>query len=357
MLPPTVSVAMSVYNGEAFLREALESVLSQTFPDFEFIIIDDGSIDGTGALLSSYANRDARIRLLSHENQGRVTSLNKAIGLARGKYIARMDADDISLPQRLAQQVAFMDRHAEIGLLCGSFELMSADGKTLRFVQPPLGDADIRAVLLRCNPFCHPAVMMRKEVVLAAGGYRKALLDVDDYDLWLRISERSKMAGFTEQVLRYRVHRGQVSVRNMRQQTEFLFAAQASAAHRRQGKPDPLSSANQITPEILSALGVTERDVQRYLAGAYEYWIALFQDNDPEAAIELCSQALPQFKPEFVGRGFLGNEWIRGSQIHRRLGHPGHALYCALQAVRARPIVAGRPLKAAFRRLMRNVKN
>jgi Glycosyl transferase family 2 len=349
---PTVSVVMSVYNGEAFLREAADSILNQTYRDFEFIIIDDGSTDRTSAILAGYASRDTRVRALRHENKGRAESLNIGIGLAKGKYIARMDADDVALPLRLEKQVEFMERNEEVGLLCGAFELMSAKGETIKTVRPPIEDSEIKTVLERYNPLCHPAVMMRKEVVLATGGYRRALVDVDDYDLWLRISERSRLASFSEVVLRYRMHAGQVSVRKMGYQAECLFAARAAALRRRRGEPDPLANVEEITPQLLAALGVTEREIQQHLAGVYEYCMGLFGDTEPGASLQITGEVLRRCTAEVVGRNFLANAWLAAAGIHYRQGRPVRALVFSGRALLVRPLVAGRPLKRALTRLV-----
>jgi glycosyltransferase involved in cell wall biosynthesis len=243
-----VSVVMSVFNGHAFLEEAVESILSQTYRDYEFVIVDDGSTDKTPEILAAYASRDERVRVLHHENKGRAASLNIGIGLAKGKYIARMDADDVALPHRLEEQVEFMERHPEVGMLGGAFELISTRGRVLKTVRFPSEDSEIRSVILTYNPICHPTVVMRKDVAMASGGYRKALLDADDYDLWLRISERSQLANLEKCVLRYRIHSRQVSIQNMRHQKMSVLAARGAALRRRAGGPDPLSDIEQITP-------------------------------------------------------------------------------------------------------------
>src|SRR5260370_12285217 len=154
--PATVSVVMSVFNGQAFLSEAIESILGQTLREFEFLVIDDGSTDKTSEILAEYVNRDERIRVLRHENKGRAASLNVGIGLATGKYIARMDADDVALPYRLAEQMEFMERHPEVGLLRGAIELLSATGRAIKTSQPPLQDTEINSLILRYNPMFHP---------------------------------------------------------------------------------------------------------------------------------------------------------------------------------------------------------
>src|SRR5260370_151977 len=149
MSSPPVSMLMSVFNGEAFLPQALESILGQTFGDFEFIIIDDGSTDTTAQILSDYAKQDERVRVFNQGNKGRAASLNDGIDLARAEYIARMDADDIALPHRLKEQIRFMERHPEVGLLGGAVELIGPEGQVLAEVRPPLDASQIRCLLLR----------------------------------------------------------------------------------------------------------------------------------------------------------------------------------------------------------------
>src|SRR5579862_2517303 len=206
MVLPAVSVVMSVFNGQAFLREAIESILAQTFTDFEFIIIDDGSTDRTGEILAAYGKHDSRVRIFSQENKGRAESLNRGIELATAPLVARMDADDISFPHRLKEQVDFLDNHPEVGLLSGAYDLVASGNKILDTIRLPGGDAEIRATLLHSNPMCHPAVVMRKDIALASGGYRKQLLDADDYDLWLRMAEHTRLANLDQVILKYRVH-------------------------------------------------------------------------------------------------------------------------------------------------------
>src|SRR5438045_8388133 len=136
-----VSVLMSVYNGQEFLCEAIESVSTQSYRDFEFLIIDDGSTDGTPEILRKYAAADERIRVHRHENRGRAESLNVGIELARGEYIARMDADDVALPERLRQQLEFLEGHPDVGLLGGAFELISSRGHLIRQISFATNDS------------------------------------------------------------------------------------------------------------------------------------------------------------------------------------------------------------------------
>jgi glycosyltransferase involved in cell wall biosynthesis len=260
--PPTVSVVMSVYNGERFLSEAVQSILGQSFSDFEFVIVDDGSTDKSSEILAQYMRRDDRIRVHRHTNKGRAVSLNIGIELSKGRYIARMDADDVALPNRLKEQVDFMELHPEVGLLSGSYERIDAKGQPLDTVRLLPRDEEIKVAMLVSNAMCHPAAMFRREVAMACGGYRKVFLDADDYDLWLRMSERIQLANLEQPILRYRVHSKQASIANSRHQMLCVLAARTGAVFRKQGRPDPFSGVEEITPELLGKLGVTKAEIQ-----------------------------------------------------------------------------------------------
>jgi glycosyltransferase involved in cell wall biosynthesis len=348
----SVSVVMSIFNGEVYLREAMDSILGQTFQDFEFIVIDDGSTDGTGEVLLSYAQRDARVHVVRHENRGRAESLNIGIGLAEGKYIARMDADDISLSDRLQHQVSFLDDHPEVGLLGGAFDSISVDGHVLNKVQYPTEDMEIRAVMLRYNPFCHPTVMMRKELAVAAGLYRKALLDADDYDLWLRMSERCKVANLAACVLRYRVHSSQVSIRNSIHQTLCVLAARKAASLRSLGLPDPLVDIDEITPDFVSKLGVSAKEISHSLTEVFKYWMDLLQKNDPDAALGVIDGLLRLSDRRHIEKPLLADALLNQATIHYRQRRHFMALISVGHALMMRPIIVGRPVKRMFKHLL-----
>ncbi|HKF50792.1 MAG TPA: glycosyltransferase [Candidatus Acidoferrales bacterium] len=349
MASTRISVVMSVYNGQEYLPEAVDSILTQTFRDFEFIIIDDGSVDKTAEILTRYAERDSRIRIISHENKGRAASLNIGIEAAKSEYIARMDADDVALPERLQQQFDFLETQPQVGIVGGAVELIKRNGSGVRRVQPPVSDSEIRTIMLQGNPMWHPAITMRRKVVIAAGGYRKQFLDADDYDLWLRMVELCQIANLGIYVLRYRIHANQVSVQNMRHQTMCVFAARIAAALRRSGKPDPLSEVMRITPSITQALGVNASEIDRKVADACVYWLQLFKDADETAALEMVEELLKLSRS--AERTALCDACLTAAQIHYRHGRPGLALACAARAISFRPIVAGRPVKKAFTRL------
>jgi hypothetical protein len=347
---PVVSIVMSVFNGQAFLSEAIESIRSQTFSNYEFVVINDGSTDKTAEILSAYASSDARMHIIHHENKGRAASLNIGIGLAKGNYIARMDADDISLPHRLEAQVDFMDRNPSVGVLGGAVEVIRSAGHVLTTFQPPVQDSDIKSKMLHGNPMWHPTVVMRKEVVLAAGGYRKPLLDADDYDLFLRMGERSQLANLSKLVLQYRIHANQVSVRNMRHQMECFLAARAAASLRARGSPDPLAGLEEITPQLLNSLGVTTEDIRRKLLETCNYWVHLLKHVDSDSALRVIGGLLQLPASGLAERSVLADAWLAAASIHYRHGRSAKALISAGRAVMLRPIVVGRPVKRMLTR-------
>ena len=350
---PAISVVMSVFNGEAFLNEAVESILAQTFTDFEFITIDDGSTDCTPAVLSQYAKRDERVRVFSQKNIGRAESLNRGIGLARASLIARMDADDIAFPQRLEQQFEFMKEHPEVGLLGGAIELVTSTGRRFGVDIQPAMDSDLRTGMARCNPFRHSTVIMRKETVLACGGYRKPLLDADDYDLWLRMAERTQIANLPQIVLSYRVHANQVSVRNMTHQLLCCWAARAAASARSRGLPDPLSGGEEITLEFVHRLGIKDEEIRRDAVAARLHWMGLLGDDYPDAALELIDHVLHPSDSAPVERAAVATASLKAASIYFRRRRFGTAFASAGRGVLAQPIEAVRIARMAIARRVR----
>ena len=217
-MSPLVTVLMPVYNGKKYLKEAIESVLNQTFRDFEFLIIDDGSADKSAEIIKSF--NDARIRLERNEtNLGLIKTLNKGLGLAKGKYIARMDCDDISLPKRLSIQVNFMEKHPEIGI-CGSW--VKIMGLKQEFVNRyPQNHEEARAYLLFNTPFAHPSVIIRKELIDKYNlKYDEDYKHAEDYELWSRVINYAKVSNIPKVLLRYRTHDESVSKKNSSAQME-----------------------------------------------------------------------------------------------------------------------------------------
>ena len=205
-MTPAVSVLMPVRNGEAWLGQGIASMLSQELADFELLIVDDGSSDGTPLVLEQFARADDRIRVIRQEPQGIVAALNRALAAARAPYLARLDADDRAMPERLCRQHAFMQAHSGIVLLGSGAEVIDQSGAVVGRLSPPTGGAELMRILRRSNPFIHSTVMMRAAPVRELGGYRAAFLAAEDYDLWLRMAERGEIANLADPLIQYRRH-------------------------------------------------------------------------------------------------------------------------------------------------------
>lgn len=201
---------MSVYNGEKYLREAVDSILNQTYTDFEFIIINDGSTDGTKEILESCF--DHRIRLFNQENIGLTKSLNKGLKIAKGELIAHQDADDISLPGRLEKQVKYVDCHPEIGILGTWAEVIDDKNKILKTCREPTQPIDISWKLIFQNCLIHSCTMYRKKIICEIGKYEEKIMRAQDYDLWSKLNIKNvKFAQIPEVLVQYRMHPNNIS--------------------------------------------------------------------------------------------------------------------------------------------------
>ena len=211
---PMVSVIMPVYNAERYLAEAVESILNQTFADFELITIDDCSTDGSLAILKSFADKVKRMHVLENErNLGVTPTLNRGLANARGELIARMDADDISLPDRLEKQFAFLQAHPEIGLVSADAVAIDAEGcaipEEFALISEP---GYIKWLLHFTCPITHPAVMGRKALFEQAGGYDPEILYAEDYDLWQRMSQFTCLSNLPDVLIKKRAHAQTIGV-------------------------------------------------------------------------------------------------------------------------------------------------
>jgi len=246
---PRVSVLMPVYNASRYLAEAVESVLCQTWHDFELIVIDDGSTDDSLAILRRFEATDPRVRLVTRPNTGYVIALNEMIGLARGTLLARMDADDACLPERFERQVAYMDAHPEC-VACGSRVLLiDSDGDPLRDMSLSTTHEQIDAAHLsgRGGEVAHPAAMIRAEAMRRVGGYRTDLSPAEDIDLFLRLAEVGRLANVPERLLRYRIHLQSVGhTRRALQRSNAARAVRDAAARR--GIPEATWAPGEESP-------------------------------------------------------------------------------------------------------------
>lgn len=206
---PKVSVIMPAYNAEKYIKEAMESILSQTFRDFEFIVLNDCSRDETEAIIQSFD--DPRIVYVKNDrNMGVAGTLNRGLGMAEGQYIARMDADDISLPARLEKQVQYLDAHPDVAVLGTNVEIFDENG-VISTGWSSTDPEQMKVDLLFSCGLAHPSVMMRKSVVQELGGYDLDFEGLEDYQLWCRVAKRHGVTTLPNLLFRYRVHSAQVT--------------------------------------------------------------------------------------------------------------------------------------------------
>ena len=221
---PAISVVLPVYNGEKFLYKAIQSILTQSFTDFELIIINDGSTDRTDAIIQSVT--DTRIIYVKNEvKKGLVYSLNKGIDLAKGKYIARMDADDICLPGRFSRQISFMENHEEMAVVASTIIFINEKGQETGIWdldKKTISSSDIKKIMPFKNCIAHPSVMMRSGYAKEFK-YRRRQRNIEDYDLWLRLLNRGySIAKIEEPLLLYRMHGDSITEKNLKSKNIFL---------------------------------------------------------------------------------------------------------------------------------------
>ncbi|MGH7767494.1 MAG: glycosyltransferase family 2 protein [Candidatus Binatia bacterium] len=208
---PKISVVLPAYNAAAYVDEAVGSILGQTFRDFEFIIIDDGSTDATASILERYAALDGRIRLHRQENQGMIAALNRACRLARGEYVARMDADDVSLPRRLERQLEYIERRPQIGVVGTWIYNIDRNGSVIRAWRPPTSPKVLAWTHFFGVCVSHPTVLMRRRVLEQLDFYRCGTAHIEDVDLWLRASAITGFGNVPEILFKYRTWEGSIS--------------------------------------------------------------------------------------------------------------------------------------------------
>jgi glycosyltransferase involved in cell wall biosynthesis len=231
MKNPKVTVLMSVYNGEKYLQESIDSILEQTFRDFEFVIVNDGSIDKTAEILKSY--KDVRIKIVNNEkNIGLTKSLNKGLKIAKGEYIARMDADDISMSERLEKEIEFLESHQEHAVVGTFVKIMNENSEIIRLWDRPTKDIEIREFLKRDNCIVHGSVMIRKSSLHDVGFYDKFMVRSQDYDLWLKLSEKYYLANIPEYLYFRREHNDIIGMKYREEQLKYVEIAKSNALER-----------------------------------------------------------------------------------------------------------------------------
>jgi glycosyltransferase involved in cell wall biosynthesis len=252
---PEVTVLMPVFDAAPYVARAIESILAQSFGDFEFLIYDDASSDGSDRIVERFAERDPRIRFFRRAHAGYTAWLKEGVFAARAPLIARMDADDVARPGRLARQVEFMSSHPECCAVGARVLRIDPEGRPIREADVPLDHTEIEAALLsgRGEALPHPVVMLRREALLAAGGYRAELEPAEDVDLFLRMAEHGRLANLPEVLLEYRLHVKKTSSQRYAEQRRVLERAIAEARARRGLDVTPCSeppSAIQDVPAV-----------------------------------------------------------------------------------------------------------
>ena len=221
---PKISVLMPAYNADKYISEAIESILNQTFTDFEFIIVDDSSTDKTWEIIQEYAKKDDRIIALQNEVNSKICiTLNNGIAIAKGKYIARMDADDWSYPDRLEKQFKFMEENPEIAISGGTMEICDEKMNVLNKRIYNLTDKEIRKKLFRYSPFSHPLIIYKTKVAKKIHGYNGRFYVAQDYDFYFRMGMLGKFGNIKNVLLRLRTHPESSSMKKARIQEKFTL--------------------------------------------------------------------------------------------------------------------------------------
>lgn len=248
---PQISVIMPVWNSQQYLTEAVESVLAQTFKDFELIALDDGSTDTSLEILQKFENQDSRIRVISGEHQGYSPLLNKGLSLAQGEYIARMDSDDVCLPNRFEEQVHFLNKNPDYVAVGSQAIRIDPEGDAIAQMEFPTDHNTIdQSQIAGRGKIMHPASMIRTEALLKINGYRPEFEPGEDFDLFIRLAEVGKLANLSQPLLKYRTHLKNVTVTRKEKHCEVKQEALRQAYQRRGlNEPIPTISINDVPGE------------------------------------------------------------------------------------------------------------
>lgn len=248
-----ISILLSVHNGERFIREAVLSLLNQTFRDFELLIVDDGSNDSTPRILEELAVQDARIRVITNStNLGLTKSLNVALRESQHDFIARMDADDIALPNRFEKQLAFLDVHPDIDVIGTTYEWIDENGNVIGRPTVITDPDELHRALPRTNPLLHSSVVMRRSALDRAHSYDEHFTRAQDYDLWLRLRRHAHFANLPDVLMQKRLAKSMLSFASERTQLRCAIRARLHAL--RHGDIAPWTAIYILKPLIASLL-------------------------------------------------------------------------------------------------------
>lgn len=310
-MSPRVSVVMTVFNGVEHVAEAVESILFQSFSDFEFLIIDNASTDGTVALLKKYS--DPRIRLILNEsNLGQTKALNRGISASQGEFMARMDADDISLPARLGAQVDYLNAHPRVGVVGSWHDEIDESGRHLKLMKYPSDPLEVKCHLLsdgnltkRC--VAHPTVMFRSAVLLEMGGYDETIKYAQDYELWTRLISKYDIANIPQSLLKYRVSRKSTS--NLHRQDMTMELDRIVSAHVARLLPSISKKNEKILCDMLRNRNFSEKVSASDWEILFDHLFqSLFSPSGPD---ERALRIREQIKVYYLPRLLLTTLWGR----------------------------------------------
>lgn len=315
MTKPIISVVMPVYNGEKYLREAIDSILNQTYNNFEFIILNDGSTDKTEEIILSYD--DTRIVYVKNEeNLQIVKTLNKGVSLAKGKYIARMDADDVSQPDRFKKQIQFMEHNPDVGV-CGTWVKTFGDIETNW--DYPTEYKELYISLMFYTPIAHSTVFIRKDI-LKKYSYKQSYNKAEDYKIWVDISKKIKIVNIPFYLLRYRLHSSQTGVVNNQHQ---------------------MNITNKIRKEVLFDFGLSydEQEFNTHVAIAHYQKVDIFEAEKWLFKIITHNTCVNYFSHEFLIK-FIRRHWfyIVNQHTDNGLGIFIHYLFRSNLPIKKSPI-------------------
>lgn len=283
-MSPKISIILPVYNCEKYIEQSINSILNQSFSDFELIVINDGSTDNTESIISKFKS-DNRVIVINKKNEGLIQTLNLGLGLAQCKYVARMDADDISLPNRLSEQFKRMENDEDLVVLGSNINIVDESGNLKGISQYPTSFA-IDEFILKGSPLAHPSVIMRKDIIQSIGGYRKAFIHSEDYDLWLRVFEKGyRIDNIEEPLLIYRETTTGISRAQHNKQRISAFIAKVSYVIRKQGHKDELDIDTSINLDLIKSLSGRYISYHDYLAIGLDWYHQLLNIRELSSLI------------------------------------------------------------------------
>lgn len=299
----TISVLMCVYNAEEFVQESVDSILAQTHADFEFVIVNDGSTDESGRILDDLSQRDRRIHLIHTSNQGPSAARSLCLEKATGDICFVFDADDVACPDRIACQVDYLECNPGTAAVGSAVEFIGRSGQSIDIATFPQSASEIRSMLERgTNALAHPTVAFRRQAALQVGGYRTAFGLAEDYDLWLRLSERHELANVSNVLVRYRIHRESVSQQHRAQQILVTKIACLAARHRRNKRYDPTEGLKDLSIEDLKRFQLSGSERHSILSDVAEACEASYRASNKLDDLEASVAAFRQIHPTAESR-------------------------------------------------------